>query len=131
MGSIPGLTQWVNDPALPGAVGQVAGAAQIPRCCGSGVGWRLSSDWTPSLGTSICRRISPRNGKKTKRKEKKVTIEFNITTLTVWSHKSWPSKLSIGNQLNKLSSTYTQQGIKKRIGGIFYVLTKMSKYISK
>ena len=38
---IPGLTQWVKDLALPSAVGQVADAARIPRCCGSGVGRRL------------------------------------------------------------------------------------------
>ena len=30
-----------------------------------------SSNWTPSLGTSICHRSSPRNGKKTKKKEKR------------------------------------------------------------
>ena len=30
-----------------------------------------SSDSTPSLGTSICRRSSPRKGKKTKKKKKK------------------------------------------------------------
>ena len=37
--------------------------ARIPRCCGSGVG--DSSDWTPSLGTSVCCGSGPRNGKKT------------------------------------------------------------------
>ena len=30
-----------------------------------------SSDWTPSLGTSMCCRSGPRNGKKTKKKKKK------------------------------------------------------------
>ena len=30
------------------------------------------SDWTPSLGTSMCRRSGPRNGKKTKKKKKKL-----------------------------------------------------------
>ena len=29
-----------------------------------------SSDWTPSLGTSICRESGPRNGKRTKKKKK-------------------------------------------------------------
>ena len=31
-----------------------------------------SSDWTPSLGTSICRRSGPRNGKK----KNKITISM-------------------------------------------------------
>ena len=37
-GSIPGLTQWVKDLVLPGAVVQFADTAWIPRCCGCGVG---------------------------------------------------------------------------------------------
>ena len=36
VGSIPGLAQWVVDPALPCAVVQVADEAQIPTCCGCG-----------------------------------------------------------------------------------------------
>ena len=35
---IPGLAQWVKDRALPRAVVQIADAAWIPRCCGSGIG---------------------------------------------------------------------------------------------
>ena len=35
-GLIPGLAQWVKDPALPSAVVQVADAALIPHCSGSG-----------------------------------------------------------------------------------------------
>ena len=40
-GSIPGLTQWVKDPASPRAVVKIADAAWIPRCCGCDVGWQL------------------------------------------------------------------------------------------
>ena len=36
----PHLTQWVKDLALPNPA-QVADAAQMPRCCGCGVGRQL------------------------------------------------------------------------------------------
>ena len=38
VGSIPGLTQWVKDLALPGAVVQITDPARIWRCCGCGAG---------------------------------------------------------------------------------------------
>ena len=46
---IPGLAQWVKDPALPGAVvaDAVADAALILRCCGCGVSWRLQLQLDP------------------------------------------------------------------------------------
>ena len=65
-GSLPGLAQWVEDPALLLAVVWFADTAGIPRCCGSGVGRGCSSDWTPSLGTSICRGERPKKWQKDK-----------------------------------------------------------------
>ena len=56
---IPGLDQWVKDLALP--------QAEAPTWCCSGCGADLScsSNSTPSLGTSVCRRCGL---KKTKQK---------------------------------------------------------------
>ena len=49
-GLIPGLAQWDKDPALPCAVVHVADTAQIPCCCGSGVGQWLQLRLNPSPG---------------------------------------------------------------------------------
>jgi len=45
--------------------------ARIWHCCGCGEAGDYGSDLTPSLGTSICCRSGPRNGKKPKKKKKK------------------------------------------------------------
>ena len=58
-GSIPGLAQWVKDPSLLQAAAWVADAAQTQGCCGI-VTSSCSSNSTPSLGTSICCRCSPK-----------------------------------------------------------------------
>ena len=41
VGSIPGLTQGVNNPALPQAAAQAADVTQIWCLCGCGVGQQL------------------------------------------------------------------------------------------
>ena len=40
-GLIPGLPQWVKDPALLWDVVQVTDVAQILGCCGCGLSWQL------------------------------------------------------------------------------------------
>ena len=41
-GSTPGPVQWVKDPVLlQVAVQAITDVAQIPCCCGCGVGWQL------------------------------------------------------------------------------------------
>ena len=70
-GLIPVFAQWAKDPSLPQAATQAADADQIWQCCGCGVGLSCSSNWTPSLGTSICCRCGPKRKKEKKKKKKK------------------------------------------------------------
>ena len=55
-GLIPGLAQWVKDPALEPS--------------------SYSSDSTPSLGTSICRECGPKKTKKKKEKKKEFLVHY-------------------------------------------------------
>ena len=69
VGSIPGLPQWVKDPALLKAAVQVTDVAQIWFCCGCGIGLSLSS----SLGTSMCHRRGPKKEHTKQTKQNKQT----------------------------------------------------------
>ena len=61
VGLIPGLTQWIKDPALPQAAAQVADIDQIHSIVVAvAQASSCSSDSTPSLGTSICSRCRPK-----------------------------------------------------------------------
>ena len=69
VGLITGLTQWVKDPSIARDRWQmwlrtgVAMAVAQARSC--------SSNATPSLGTSICHRCSPKKQNKNKQKKTK------------------------------------------------------------
>ena len=45
--SIPGLTQWVKDPALPQAVSWATDVAQIQCCCGCCIGQQVQLQFNP------------------------------------------------------------------------------------
>ena len=65
--SIPGLAQWVRDPALPLGMVKVADTARIWYCGGYLIGQQLQFQLTHSLGTSICCGYCPKKKKKRKR----------------------------------------------------------------
>ena len=70
-GSIPDLAHWVKNPALP----QVwcRWQTRLGSCVAVAVAQAggYNSDWTPSLGTSMCHECGPKKKKKKKKKEKK------------------------------------------------------------
>ena len=65
-GSMPGLSQWVKDPAIAVNCGEGGRRGSDPGLCAVIYAGSCSSDLTPSLGTSMCRRCGP---KKTKRQK--------------------------------------------------------------
>ena len=75
-GPIPGLAQWVKDPALPWAMVQVKDVAQIWHGCDCGVGQQLQLQLTLSLGTSICLGYSPKKTKKPKQTNQKKKKDY-------------------------------------------------------
>ena len=58
-GLIPGLAQWVMDPALLWAVVQVTDVARIWRCCGSGRGQQQHLRLDPWPGNLYMLRVQP------------------------------------------------------------------------
>ena len=92
-GLIPSLAQWVKDPVLPWAVVKVTDMAQIWHCCGCGVGWHHSSDWTPSPRTSVCHRCGPKKKRK-QNKTKKNGDQIKFCCLSKNKQKNQPNKNS-------------------------------------
>ena len=74
VGSVPGLAQWVKDPASPQAAAKVADVAQI-RSCGCDPTPSCSSDLDPGPGTSTCHECAI--------KRKKIcTVDFREAAIT-------------------------------------------------
>ena len=76
-GVIPGLAQWGQDLALPGAVMWVADAAWITCCCGSGVGWWLQLQLDPEPGNLHMPWVRPWKRRK-KKKKKSPNIQLKL-----------------------------------------------------
>ena len=58
-GVVPCLTQWDKDLGLPQTAMQMADAARIWRCSGSGVGWNLHLRFDPYPGNIHVLRVQP------------------------------------------------------------------------
>ena len=55
VGLIPGLSQWVKDPTLPQATGQLADVTQIQHCCGIDQQLQLQLDtWSGNFHMMQC-----------------------------------------------------------------------------
>ena len=75
-GSIPGLPQWIQNSReyrsqtwLGSGIAVAVAVAVVGSCC---------SDWTPSLGTSICHRCGCKRKKKKRNKRNKITKKRRI-----------------------------------------------------
>ena len=77
MGSIAGLAQWVKDLVLPWVVVQVADVAQIPCCCGCGIGQKLQLQFDPWPGIFHMFQVQP-----LKKKKKECLEQNTILPLT-------------------------------------------------
>ena len=69
LGLIPGLAQWVKDPALPCAVVQVKDVPRIWPCCGCGAGQQLQLPFDPWPGNLHMLRVQLQKDRKKERKK--------------------------------------------------------------
>ena len=70
-GSIPGLAQWVKNPALLRAAAEVTEAARIWHCCGYGVAAAAAAALIPPLAWQLPYAAGVTIKRKKKKKKKK------------------------------------------------------------